>query len=205
MGFDFGSVFGGLFDDDDPPPYSAQTSAYYQQALQGFFNQFQDSANPLWSAVHGTQQNIIDRTGELYDTARTRLGEEARLGRQQISDTTGQAFAESQQAAIDAGLSGGTGQMATNRAIASDSARQIAGLESQIGQLYAGLDTGQAAAETQAMQNYSNMIAQQIGSQQQMLSQQLSGTNQTPLTAPAAPFGQQLMSSAMQFLPFAFL
>lgn len=178
------SFFGDLLGGEDVPSPVSQAKKYYNNLLKPFFEQYKAESDAFTSSAMGTQRDIFNLLGEGFGNARANVAQQGRVGTQGILDAQAGALGASQQAAIGAGFSGGSPHMAANRGIASDTARNIAGLQAALGGIYAGLDTGQAQAQGSALNNLSQLQAGQANNAQNFLGMLLGGLNQTPLQAP---------------------
>ena len=180
-GFKAGALQGGQFFAQPSQKYGQQAQGYFQTALAPFFEPAKSSADYYMSAAQNVQRDLFDLLGQGYEGARGNVAAQQRAGTQGILDAQTQAFGQSQQAAIDAGLSGSTAQSSANRSIASDTSRALSNLSAQIGQLYSSLDIGQAQAQGGALSGLSNLFQNQAGQELGFLQTAFSGLNQTPI------------------------
>jgi hypothetical protein len=177
-----GGLLDSVFGEKSESP-KQQSLEYWKKVLSPFFESAQGQTDALFGAAQATQKDLFNLLGEGYGNARANVAQQGRMGQQGIMDAQTQALSASNQSAISAGLSGGTGQQNANRGIASDTSRAIGNLQSQLAQIYSGLDVGQAQAQAGALGGLSSLLTGQAGSAQNMLGLAFSGISGTPIQA----------------------
>ena len=192
----------GIFDKGDTPNYAGKSAKAYHKNLGPLYDKAKGESDSLFGATYGTYGDILTSVREGYGNARENVAEQGRVGTQGIRDAQTQALAATQQAAISSGLSGSSAHGAANRGVASDTARQIAGLQASLGNIYAGLDIGQANAEASALSGLASAQQNQAGAAQNFLGLQFSGINQQPIAQEQeGPLGG-ILQGLLQAVPF---
>lgn len=156
-----------------------QAKQYFETALKPFFESAKADTEYFGQAAIAAQKDALERIPQQYREARAGVAQQGRVGTQQILDAQSRAMAASQQAAIDAGLSGSTAQVAAGRGVSADTSRALAGLQAGLGQLYSSLDVGQAQAEQAGAAQLSGLLQGQASSAQNLLGLAFSGMNQS--------------------------
>lgn len=185
---DMGGLAGPPKDDDYSvwdskaiPHYGKDVVKYGQNVIQPFINQYGPGTAQLFGAAQAAQKDAFDLFDEGYGNARANVGEQARVGGQQIADLTTQALASTNQAEISSGLAGGTRQGTYNRGIASDAARNIASLQASLSSIRSGLDIGEAQSKAGVASQVSNLFQGQAQSNQNELAMFLQALSGTPI------------------------
>lgn len=197
------------FDPDDAPwapdkPGNPAKKGFknYEKFYKPLIESSKAESDFLFGAAQDQYGDILSALREGYGNARTNISEQGRVATQGIMDSQTQALGASQQAAINAGLSGSTAHSTANRGIAADTARALSGLNASLSQLYANLDVGQAGAEAVAMQGLANLFQNQSATELGYLGQTFGAINQTPIAQPQQDGTSQILSATMQALPF---